>query len=46
MAYVPQRGDIVPLDFNPASGTEMKDPHFGLALSGKLLNQHGLAMPR
>lgn len=44
MAYVPHRGDIVHLDFNPASGTEMKDPHFGLVLSGKLFNQHGLAM--
>ena len=44
MAYLPQRGDIVHLDFNPASGTEMKDPHFGLVLSGKLFNQQGLAM--
>ncbi len=44
MAYMPHRGDIVHLDFNPASGTEMKDPHFGLVLSDKLFNQHGLAM--
>jgi mRNA interferase ChpB len=44
MAYVPNRGDIVHLDFDPASGQEMKGPHFGLVLSGKVFNQHGLAM--
>lgn len=44
MAYVPNRGDIVHLDFDPASGKEMNGPHFGLVLSGKPFNQHGLAM--
>ncbi len=44
MAYVPSRGDIVHLEFDPASGREMKGPHFGLILSGKLFNQQGLAM--
>jgi mRNA interferase ChpB len=44
MAYVPNRGDIVQLDFDPSSGREMKGPHFGLVLSGKAFNQQGLAM--
>lgn len=39
MAYLPNRGDIVHLDFDPSSGREMKWPHFGLVLSGKLFNQ-------
>jgi mRNA interferase ChpB len=44
MAYLPNRGDIVHLDFDPSSGREMKGPHFGLVVSGTLFNQHGLAM--
>ena len=44
MSYLPNRGDIVHLDFDPASGKEMNGPHFGLVLSGKQFNQHGLAM--
>jgi mRNA interferase ChpB len=44
MAYVPNRGDLVHLEFDPASGTEMKGPHFALVLSSKLFNQQGLAM--
>lgn len=44
MAYVPTRRDIVHLEFDPASGREMKGPHFGLVLSGKVFNQQGLAM--
>lgn len=44
MAYVPSRGDIVHLDFDPSSGREMKGPHFGLVLSDKVFNQQGLAM--
>ncbi|WP_422217442.1 type II toxin-antitoxin system PemK/MazF family toxin [Dokdonella sp.] len=44
MAYVPNRGDIVHLELDPASGREMKGPHFGLVLSGKVFNQQGLAM--
>ncbi len=44
MAYVPNRGDIVHLEFDPASGREMKGPHLGLVLSGKAFNQQGLAM--
>lgn len=44
MAYVPARGDIVHLQFDPSSGQEMKGPHFGLVVSAKLFNQRGLAM--
>lgn len=44
MTYVPQRGDIVHLEFDPASGREMKGPHFGLVLSSKVFNRQGLAM--
>lgn len=44
MAYLPNCGDIVHLEFDPASGREMNGPHFGLVLSGKQFNQHGLAM--
>lgn len=44
MPFIPQRGDIVYLEFDPASGREIKGPHFGLVLSGKVFNQQGLAM--
>lgn len=44
MAYVPNRGDVVHLEFDPASGQEMKGRHFGLVLSGKVFNARGLAM--
>lgn len=44
MAYMPNRGDIVHLDFDPSSGQEMKGPHFGLVLSSKTFNRQGLAM--
>ncbi|MDI3260288.1 MAG: type II toxin-antitoxin system PemK/MazF family toxin [Sinobacteraceae bacterium] len=44
MAYTPGRGDIVHLEFDPSSGREMKGPHFGLVVSGKVFNQHGLAL--
>ncbi len=44
MAYIPNRGDIVHLDFDPATGREIKGARFGVVLSGKQFNQHGLAM--
>ena len=44
MAYVPDRGHIVHLQFDPVIGREMKGPHYGLVLSGKLFNQQGLAV--
>jgi mRNA interferase ChpB len=42
--YTPARGDIVHVQFDPASGQEMKGPHFGLVVSAKEFNQRGLAM--
>lgn len=42
--YVPDRGNIVHLQFDPASGQEMKGPHFGLVVSSKEFNVNGLAM--
>lgn len=44
MAYTPDRGDIVHLQFDPASGQEMKGPHFGFVVSAKAFNSRGLAM--
>jgi len=44
MPYTPDRGDIVHLQFDPASGQEMKGPHFGLVVSAKVFNHLGLAM--
>lgn len=44
MSYVPERGDIIHLEFDPSSGHEMKGPHFALVLSGKAFNRMGLAM--
>ena len=44
MAYTPDRGDIVHLQFDPASAQEMKGPHFGLVISAKAFNSRGLAM--
>lgn len=44
MAYVPQRGDIVHLAFDPSSGKEMKGLNFVLVLSSRPFNQQGLAM--
>lgn len=44
MAYVPARGDIMRLEFDPASGREMKGHHYALVVSGKLFNERGLAM--
>ena len=44
MAYVPNRGDIVHLDFDPSAGQEIKGPHFGLVISAKAFNRNGLAM--
>jgi|GEM_PF-4846856 len=39
MAYVPNRDDIIHLQFDPASGREIKEPHFGLVVSSKLFNR-------
>lgn len=44
MAYIPERGDIVHLQFDPSLGQEMKGPHYALVISKKIFNQSGLAM--
>lgn len=44
MAYVPNRGDIIHLQFDPSTGREMNGRHYALVLSGKPFNQLGLAM--
>ena len=44
MAYVPKRGDIIHLTFDPAFGKEMLGKHYGLVISGKVFNGSGLAM--
>ena len=44
MAYTPERGDIVHLQFAPAAGHEMKGQHFGLVVSPKAFNRLGLAV--
>ena len=36
--YVPARGDIVHLNWDPAIGHEMKGPHYGLVLSHDAFN--------
>ncbi|MGX2957017.1 type II toxin-antitoxin system PemK/MazF family toxin [Ursidibacter arcticus] len=41
--YIPARGDIIHLQFDPASGKEMKGEHFALVVSSKLFNERGLA---
>lgn len=43
MAWVPKRGDIIHLAFEPSAGQEMKGKHYGLVMSGKEFNQSGLA---
>ena len=44
MAFVPKRGDIIHLTFDPASGKEMLGKHYGLVISDKIFNGSGLAM--
>lgn len=44
MAYVPERGDIVQIEFDPVTGMEMKDKHLCIVLSNKIFNEKGLAM--
>lgn len=44
MSYVPDRGHIIHLQFDPATGKEMKGPHYALVISAKAFNARGLAM--
>jgi mRNA interferase ChpB len=43
MAYTPNRGDIIHLAFDPASGREMQGNHYGLVVSPQSFNKSGLA---
>lgn len=43
MAYAPNRGDIIHLAFDPASGREMQGRHYALVISPKLFNKNRLA---
>lgn len=45
--YIPERGDIFHLAFDPAAGTEMKGGHYAIALSQSLQprNRLGLRLP-
>ncbi|MDP8159561.1 type II toxin-antitoxin system PemK/MazF family toxin [Pasteurella atlantica] len=41
--YIPKKGDIIHLQFDPASGSEMKGEHYALVVSSQLFNKQGLA---
>ncbi len=41
--YIPKKGDIIYLQFDPASGTEVKGKHYALVVSSQLFNKQGLA---
>ncbi len=43
MAYIPDTGDIVHIEFDPALGQEMQGKHYGLVISSKKFNAMGLA---
>ena len=44
MAYVPNKGDIIHLQFDPATGKEMQGEHYALVISAKAFNERGLAV--
>lgn len=44
MAYTPQRGDIIHLQFDPATGHEMQGKHYALVISSAIFNTTGLAL--
>ncbi|MDO1509504.1 MULTISPECIES: type II toxin-antitoxin system PemK/MazF family toxin [unclassified Neisseria] len=39
MTYIPEKGDIIHLRFDPASGKEMQGDHFALVVSAKAFNK-------
>ncbi len=39
MAYIPEKGDIIHLQFDPATGTEMQGKHYALVVSPKSFNR-------
>jgi mRNA interferase ChpB len=44
MAYIPNRGDIIHLEFDPARGREMKGDHYALVITKADFNKSGLAV--
>lgn len=42
MAYIPKRGDIIHLSFDPASGKEMKGDRYALVMTPYKFNSSGL----
>ena len=38
LAYVPERGDLVHVNFSPSAGRELTGPHYALILSPKSYN--------
>jgi mRNA interferase ChpB len=43
MAYTPDRGDVIHLAFDPASGREMQGQHYALVVTPSSFNRSGLA---
>ena len=43
MAYTPNRGDIIHLSLDPASGREMQGTRYALVVSPQAFNRNGLA---
>lgn len=41
--YVPDRGDIIHMNFDPSLGTEMKGRHYAFVVTTKEFNRRGLA---
>jgi mRNA interferase ChpB len=44
MAYVPNRGDIIHIEFDPARGREMRGDHYALVITQTAFNKSGLAL--
>lgn len=43
MAYIPNRGDIIHLSFDPSTGCEIKGERYALVISPRDFNRCGLA---
>ncbi|MDH2927544.1 type II toxin-antitoxin system PemK/MazF family toxin [Lonepinella koalarum] len=41
---IPKRGDIIHLQFDPATGREMQGNHYALVISNHYFNRQGLAV--
>lgn len=42
--YIPQKGDIIHLQFDPSAGGEMKGNHYALVISPENFNRLGLSV--